>query len=41
MSRCDKYSDGDLCHDGQPPVLVDDIIYLLLKFDNLNGFFFL
>lgn len=42
MSHCDKYgdSDGDLCHDGQPHVLVDGIIYLLLKFNNLNGIFF-
>lgn len=40
MSHCYKYSDGDLHHDGQPHVLVDGIIYLLLKFNNLNGFFF-
>lgn len=41
LSHCDKYSDGDLCHDGQPCVLVDGIIYyLLLKFNNLKGCFF-
>lgn len=38
MSHCDKYSDGDLCHEGHPCVLVDSVIYLLLN--NLNGIFF-
>lgn len=42
MSHCHKYgdSDGNLCHNGQPHVLVDVMIYLLLNFKNLNGIFF-